>query len=192
MVIIYHLANPDIVNIILIVDFTILIFAGFLLRKKIESVKKSWLFILSGFLAAVWYFIFFFIPAIMFTSLPSAEEIQFLEIYSLIWHKLVPGIILIVSLGVSNIIIGLYNKKNYGNYLIVSGGLSIISILLNSFDFFPLVINTIASIIMAISVVVYLYFAIKIKAIYLCIFCIIFIFSIVFPLIMPDHYIKIF
>ena len=60
MAIIYHFANPDIVNIILLIDYVILLIAGIHLKIQKKEVKKPTFFILSGFLAALWYFIFFF------------------------------------------------------------------------------------------------------------------------------------
>ncbi|MFW9900733.1 MAG: hypothetical protein ACFFDY_05530 [Candidatus Thorarchaeota archaeon] len=190
MVIIYHFANPDIINFFLIVAYLILILAGVQLRKQDDNIKKSSFFILSGFLATFWYIIFIFIPAFMFTTPPTVDEIQFGEIYIFIWHKLVPGLILIICLGIINIFIGLNNKMNYGYYLTLSGVISIISILTNLFD--GLVFSTSASILMAISMFFYLYFSIKIRVAYLIVFCGIFLFSLAFPLIMPDHWIHIF
>ena len=186
MTIIYHIANPNIVNFFLIIGYIILIFAGIQLRKKEGYINKSSFFILSGFLAAFWYIIFFFIPAFMFTSPPTAEEIQFTEMYVLIWHEIVPGLILIVSLGVINIIIGLNNKENYGIFLIISGIIFIISVFLGFIN------PTIFSIVFGISILFFLYFSININNIYLSLFCVVIIFSLVFPLIMPDHYIHIF
>lgn len=187
MAIIYHFANPDIVNIILLIGYIILVIAGIHLKIQKKEVKKPTFFTLSGFLAALWYFVFFFIPAFMFTSPPTIEEIQFTDMYLLVWHELIPGLILIISLGVINIIIGLNNREDYGSYLLISGIIFIISILL---DF--IVLPIITSIFMTISLLFFLYYSLRIKSIYLAVFCVTFIFSLVFPLIMPDHYIHIF
>ncbi len=185
MTIVYHFANPDIINFFLIGAYLLLILAGIHLRRKNDNIKKSSFFILGGFLAALWYIIFIFIPAFMFTTPPTAEEIQFTDTYLLIWHDLVPAIILIISLGIINIYIGINNKMNYGFYLIMSGVIALISILVNLFN--GIVVSTIASIIMAISMVFYLYFSIKNKLVYLIVFCAIILFSLAFPLIMPIH-----
>jgi hypothetical protein len=194
MTITYHFANPDIVNFFLLAAFIILFFAGIHLRKKEEYIKKSKFFIVSGLLASVWYIIFFFIPAFMFTAPPTAAEIQFTDNYMLVWQNLVPGLILILCLGVVNIIIGLNNKEEFGFYLVISGIIFISSILFGFIDFFvpSIIISTITTIIMAISILFFLYFSIKTKSIYLTIFCVIFLFSLAFPLIMPVHYIHIF
>lgn len=190
MTFIYHFANPDIVKIILLIDFIVLIFGGLHLRIKRGDIKWSSLFILGGLLSATWYIIFFFIPAIMFTTPPTPLELQFINDYIFIWHKLVPGLVLLISLGVDNIVIGLMNKENYGVFLIISGVLLSISIVLTFFD--SMILSLITSIIMGISLIFFLYFSIKIKVPFLVIFCIIYLFSMVFPLIMPDHYIILF
>ncbi|MFW9949253.1 MAG: hypothetical protein ACFFKA_03890, partial [Candidatus Thorarchaeota archaeon] len=121
MVIVYHFANPDIEKIILLGAFIILIIGGIQLKIKRDYIKFSILFILSGLITTLWYTIFFFIPAFMFTTPPTPTEIQFADNYIFIWHNLVPNIILISSFGIINIIIGQFNRNTYGLYLMTSG-----------------------------------------------------------------------
>ncbi|MFW9968652.1 MAG: hypothetical protein ACFFDF_00530 [Candidatus Odinarchaeota archaeon] len=196
MVIIYHFANPDIVNIIRLIAFILLVYAGYNLRKKNEDIKSPNLFLVSGFVGIVWYIVFFFIPAYMFTTLPTPAEIQFTNIYSFVLHSLVPTLILIAILGIIIIIIGVKNKENYGLWLLVSGILFITYISLDLVPAISDLIDLILSITIFIGIVLssgaFLYFSIKFKSYYLIIFNVLFLLSLVFPAIGVNLYIPIY
>jgi len=190
MAIVYHFANPDIITMILLGASIFLLIGGIRLKMKRKDIKLSVLFIFSGLITTLWYIIFFFIPAFMFTTVPTAAEVQFGNDYLFVWHKLVPGIILIYSLSINNFIVGMINRKSYGIYLILSGIISFVSILLNII--YPSLPSFVISIIMGISLLLFLYFSIRVKTTFLILFCAVYLFSIVFPLLMPDHYINLF
>jgi hypothetical protein len=184
MAIVYHFANPDILNIIRLVAFIFLTYAGFNIKKRNEDFKSPILFLIGGFIGVIWYIAFFLIPAFMFTTPPTAAEIQFGDTYIFVLHYLVPSLILMGIIGFINIILGLKNKANYGLWLLISGILFIISILLDLFPSISNLIDLILSIIVfigfALSSSFYLYFSIKFKNRYLITFSVLFIFSVIF------------
>lgn len=196
MVIIYHFANPDIVNIIRLIAFIFLLYAGYYLRKKSKDFKSPILFLVSGIVGIVWYIVFIFIPAYMFTTPPTPAEIQFTNIYSFVLHSLVPTLILIAILGINIIIIGVKNKENYGLWLLISGILFIIFFPLDLVpaisDLIDLILSITVSIGMVLSSGFFLYFSIKFKYHYLIIFNVLFILSIVLPAIGVNLYIPIY
>ncbi|MFW9820127.1 MAG: hypothetical protein ACFFE5_11010 [Candidatus Thorarchaeota archaeon] len=196
MAIIYHFANPDIVNLIWLFAFIILTVAGYNLKRRNEGIKNTNLFLISGIIGTAWFIIIFLIPAYMFTTPPTPTEIQFTYLYSLVWHSLVPSLILIVILGIINIILGLGNKENYGLWLLLSGILFIVFTLL---DLIPtisplsdIILGIIISMGMVLSSCFYLYFSLKLKNTYLIVFSVLFLISIISIAIGLNLYIPIF
>jgi hypothetical protein len=86
-----------------------------------DQFNNSKLLLISGIIGTIWFIISFLIPAYMFTTPPTPAEIQYTYIYSLVWHNLVPSIILIGIFGVISIILGLKNLENYGLWILFSG-----------------------------------------------------------------------
>ncbi|MFX0023876.1 MAG: hypothetical protein ACFE9S_16235 [Candidatus Hermodarchaeota archaeon] len=188
MAIIYHFANPDIINIIHLSAFIILIIAGFNIKKKNEAIEKPNLFLISGIIGTIWFVISFLIPAYMFTAPPTPAEIQYTYIYSLIWHNLVPSIILVVIFGIISIILGLKNLEYYGLWIVLSGIFFITSMLLDLFSILAIIIF----IGLMISSCFYLYFCIRLKNPYLIIFSVLSMISLTLPAIGVMLYIPIF
>ncbi len=177
MAIIYHFANPNIINIIHLSAFMILTIAGYNLKKRNEVIKKPNLFLISGIIGTIWFIISFLIPAYMFTAPPTPAEIQFAYNYSLVWHNIVPSLILVGIFGIISIILGLKNRENDGLWLLLSGILFITSMFLDLFSF-PGIIIFIG---MMISSCFYLYFSIKLKNPYLIAFSILSMISLTLP-----------
>ncbi|MFX1241275.1 MAG: hypothetical protein ACFFA7_08520 [Promethearchaeota archaeon] len=188
MVIIYHFANPNISNIILLVAFIVLIIAGYNFKKKMDQFNNSKLFLICGIIGTIWFIISFLIPAYMFTTPPTPAEIQYTYIYSLIWHNLVPSIILIGIFGIISIILGLKNLENHGLWIVLSGTFFITSMLLDLFSILAIIIF----IGMMIASCFYLYFSIRLKNPYLIAFSVLSMISLTLPAIGVILYIPIY
>ncbi len=196
MAIIYHFANLDIINFILLFAFIIFTIAGYNFKKRNEEFKNTNLFLISGIIGTIWFIISFLVPAYMFTTPPTPAELQFAYLYSLVWHSLVPSFILIGIFGVINIILGLRNKKNYGLWLLLSGILFIVCTLLDLIPtispLFDILLEVVISIGMVLSSCFYLYFSLKLKSTYLLVFSILFLFSVISIAIRLNLYIQIY
>lgn len=188
MVIIYHFENPNIINIILLGAFIVLIIAGYNFKKKMDQFNNSKLLLISGIIGTIWFIISFLIPAYMFTTPPTPAEIQYTYIYSLVWHNLVPSIILIGIFGIISIILGLKNLENYGLWIVLSGIFFITSMLLDLFS----ILSIIIFIGMMIASCSYLYFSIRLKNPYLIAFSVLSMVSLTLPAIGVILYIPIY
>jgi len=192
MTIVYHFANPDMITFIHLTAFIILTVAGYQLKKRNQVFEIPFLFFISGIIGMIWFIVSFLIPAYMFTTPPTDAELQFTNLYSFFWHNLVPSLILIVIFGITNIILGLKNRENYGIWILVSGIFYItfmfLDILLNS----NLIFEIIIFIGMLMSSLFFLYFSIRFKNSYLIIFSVIFLFSLILPAIGLNLYIPIY
>jgi hypothetical protein len=165
------------INIIQLSAFIILIIAGFNIKKRNEAINKPSLFLISGIIGTIWFVVSFLIPAYMFTAPPTPAELQYTYIYSLVWHSLVPSIILIGIFGIISIILGLKNRENEGLWLMLSGILFITFMLLDLFSLLWIIIFMG----MLISSCFYLYFSIRLKNPYLIIFSILSMISLTLP-----------
>ncbi len=176
MAISFHFRVPGISEILTLISFISLLIGSLLLKKENKH-KATYLFLMGSSFEVLWQVINFFIPGIILPMIPSPEDIEFVGTYALIFTGIIPGTVLILSVGILPLLFALKNKKSdYIHSLEIGAIILIISVLIGMILGNSL-LNIISMILLAISMFYFSLYGYYLKNWALIIFSVLFFIS---------------
>jgi len=176
MVVSFHFRDPGLSEILTLIAFISLLIGSILIKKRNKR-KATYLLLIGSLLLVIWQLIDFFIPGIILPLIPTTEDIEFVQTYGLIFTGIIPGAILILSIGILPLLFSLKNKKLDVNHFLEIGSIFLIISVIIRINLDNSMLNVISMIILAISMISFALYGYSLKNWALIIFSVLFFIS---------------